>query len=237
MFLSVFALFPLLAGAESSRGQRVRKLHMKPDDIALVHTAVGIATIIQVPDRPTSVVLGDTNVFKVEYLDTAITIKPLSHSAKSNLYVYTEARRFSVSLVTSPQVNADYIVYLYSENQLPSPPKERWRKLGSEKHGGDIKLVVRRLGTIENYLAIDFALSSKKDISFGPEWIWVTQGGKTIPIQSLNLSGVRLSSKNDIQGGLTIRREDLLGHEALVLEVRSPTPFVMKLPGVSSWMK
>src|ERR1019366_1555630 len=82
--------------------QKVRKLHLKHDDIALVHTAIGIATIIQVPDRPTSVVLGDLSAFKVEYLDNAITIKPLSHLAKSNLYIYTEARRFNVSLATGP---------------------------------------------------------------------------------------------------------------------------------------
>src|SRR5690348_14383823 len=96
--LILIALIPAVALGE---GHRVRKVYLKRDDIALVRTAVGIATLIQVPDRPTSVVLGDTNAFKVEYLENAITLKPLSRSAKSNLYIYTDARRFNVSLITS----------------------------------------------------------------------------------------------------------------------------------------
>ncbi len=67
----------------------VRHISTKKDQITKARTALGIATIIQVPDRPTSVVIGDQNSFKIEYLNKAITIKPLVANASTNLYIYT----------------------------------------------------------------------------------------------------------------------------------------------------
>jgi len=227
--------------AEVMNGHQVRKLYLKRDDIALVRTAVGIATIIQVPDHPTSVVVGDLNAFKVEYLDAAITIKPLNASAKSNLYIYTEARRFNVSLVTVAQGAADFIVYLEPERKVLAPqPKsqvERWRGFRTEKTNGSLKMKIRRLGVVADYLAVEFSLSSDKEMKFGPDWIWITQGGKSVPIQGLNLSAVKIHPGKEVLGGLMVRREDLLNHGPLVIEVRSSVPISIKLPGVNSWMK
>lgn len=233
----VSMLIPWTTTAHGSTGHQVRKLFLKPDEIAEVRTAVGIATIIQVPDRPTSVVLGDTNAFRVEYLDTAITIKPLNFSSKSNLYIYTEARRFNVSLLTSSQANADFIVYLKSEKPIAPPLKEQWRKFETERNNGNLKLTVRRLGLVGNHLLIEFSLSAKKDMTFSPEWIWLTQKGKTVPINGLNLSGTKLTSKNQINGGVVIRKEDVTNPAAFAFELRADSPITIKLPGVSAWMK
>jgi hypothetical protein len=51
-------------------------------------------------------------LLRVEYLDQAITIKPLSHGSKSNLYIYTDWKRFNVELVSGAESVADYVVYL-----------------------------------------------------------------------------------------------------------------------------
>ena len=56
----------------------VRRVAVQPDQIVTVRTAIGIATIIQVPDSPNSVVVGDQSAFKVEYLDRAIALTPSS---------------------------------------------------------------------------------------------------------------------------------------------------------------
>ena len=227
-----------VAQAVSSANPRVLKLRLKQDDIALVHTAVGIATIIQVPDQPTSVVLGDTNAFKVEYLDTAITIKPLGHSSKSNLYIYTEARRFNVSLVTAPQTAADYIVYLQSERPAkPVAQIERWRSVRMERSNRLLKLSVQRLGIVGDCVTADFTISSKQDLKFRPDWIWITLGGQTVPIQSLTLSGVYLTAKTEINGALSIRRDELKARGPVTLEIRSPKPVLIHLPEGAVWMK
>ena len=64
--MNVFILILLIALSTSSFASgRVRKIEVKPDQIVTVKTAVEIATIIQVPDRPNSIVVGDQAAFKV----------------------------------------------------------------------------------------------------------------------------------------------------------------------------
>ena len=235
--LELLVLIPCLGKDGESESRQVRKLFLKRDEIAQIRTSVGIATIIQVPDRPTSVVLGDTNAFKVEYLDTAVTIKPLSFSSRSNLYIYTEGRRFNVSLVTTPQAGADYIVYLYADKQQATSTKIKWRNLGAKNGNSNLTLTIRKLGVIENNLLVDFLITARKEIIFAPEWIWILQNGKTVPINGLSLSGTKLSPKTAITGGLVIRKEDILSPASLSYELRLDAPIKIKLPGVASWMK
>ena len=112
-FWILLVTFPVASFAS----ERVRHVAVQKDQIITVRTAIGIATIIQVPDRPNSVVVGDQNAFKVEYLDQAITIKPLHGGAKSNLYVYTDWRRYNVQLITGAESSADYVVYFDSQKE------------------------------------------------------------------------------------------------------------------------
>jgi hypothetical protein len=235
--IAINCLTTLSVSAADSPIQRVRKLHLKHDEIAQVRTAIGIATLIQVPDRPTSVVLGDTNAFKVEYLENAITIKPLSHSSKSNLYIYTEGRRFNVSLVTLPVTSADYIVYLEPEVAAPDTLLERWRDYTAEKGNHDFKVAITRLGKSNDRLLITFQVIASKAVRLKPDWIWLTQGGQTIAIQDLNLSGLDVVEHTPVGGFLSVKVTDLRKSVPLTFEVRAPVPIKIKLPEVKSWLR
>jgi hypothetical protein len=230
-----------VAHATDAIGQRVRKLYLRRDEIAQVKTAVGIATLIQVPDRPTSVVLGDMNAFKVEYLENAITIKPLSRSSKSNLYIYTESRRFNVSLTTTPLLSADYIVYLEPERPPaapePEPIRERWREFVTERESPDFRLRTSRVGTMNGFLLVEFTILAPKSSAFRPDWIWLKQSGKTVPIQRLSLSAIEATPDQPIQGLIAIKRTEVRAGPPVVLEVRAPTPIKLKLPEVRSWLR
>ena len=78
-------LLVLFLTGHAYSASKVRKVFMASDEIVTVRTALGIATIIQVPEKPNSVVLGDQNSFRVEYLDQAITIKPLHGGANEQV--------------------------------------------------------------------------------------------------------------------------------------------------------
>ena len=123
-------LFPLNLSANPAR-----KVVVHRDEVVTVKTAVGIASIIQVPDQPTSLVLGDSAAFKVEYLNQAITVKPLHGHATSNLYIHTDFERYSVKLVAGAQAAADYVVYL-TPFEAPKPKREaldkniHWQSIG-----------------------------------------------------------------------------------------------------------
>jgi hypothetical protein len=215
---------------------RVRKVEVTQDQIVTVKTALGIATIVQVPDRPNSIVVGDQAAFKVEYLDQAITIKPLRGGAKSNLYVYTDYRRFNVQLVTGPESSADYVVYL--DNPKPKPEKStlRWLALKRSLNCDGLNLTVVRVArTLDGMLLIEFNLLDAKREKLRPEWFWLTQGGTTRPIQNLFLSSLEITPGSSVSGTIQILRSDVDENALLKIEMRKKKTSFLTLPKVARW--
>lgn len=231
-------LLILLAPALGLAGERVRHVECFKDQIVTVRTALGIATIIQVPDRPNSVVVGDQDKFKVEYLDQAITIKPLQGGAKSNLYVYTDYRRYNVQLVTGTETVADYVVYL--ENQK-SKEKEKasslnWMSFVRSIKNEELIMETKRLGRAsESVLLIEFQITALKKAELKPEWIWLVQDSTVRPIQNLFLSTTNLSTGEKAQGTIQIQWKDIDPTRPMRIEVRRKKTSNLILPKASQW--
>jgi hypothetical protein len=228
----------LLVPAVSFASERVRHIEFHRDQIVTVRTALGIATIIQVPDRPNSVVVGDQEKFKVEYLDQAITIKPLQAGAKSNLYVYTDYQRYNVQLITGAETNSDYVVYLENVRQkenIKSNPL-RWMPFIRSMHNDEITFETKRLGRAsEGVLLIEFQLRTARKVAVRPEWIWLTQGNEVRPIQNLYLGAVQLSSGENTQGVLQALWRDIDPTKPIRVELRRKKKTGLTLPKVNLW--
>jgi hypothetical protein len=228
---AIFLLF-LTAHADSSR---VRKIEVKNDQIVTIRTAIGVATIIQVPDRPTSLVVGDSEAFKIEYLDQAITIKPLRSNAKSNLYIYTDWKRFNVQLVTGPEAAADYVVYLAVPRQPEPKDVIAWREVNLNSRLDDLGLSIRRLGRLNSeYVFIEFTLSGKKT-EVDPKWFWIMQKGTSKPIHRLLLSTLSLNQEAPIEGLLQVRLKDLSRSDGIALEIKRKKSLALKIPKEILW--
>lgn len=216
---------------------RVRKVPVSGDQIVTVRTAIGIATIIQVPDRPNSVVVGDQDSFKVEYLDQAITIKPLHPGAKSNLYVYTDWKRYNVQLTTGAESSADYVVYL--ENPKTKTTRSTtisWRTFANNLKNETLTLETRKLGTPrEDLVAIEFEVSSSKKEKFDPSWLWITQSGQTRVIHNLFVSSLNLAPKTKVNGVIQILKSDINLNEPMRIELRRKKLSYLTIPKVDSW--
>jgi hypothetical protein len=234
-------ILTLLITFQASAGtQRVRRVLAPPDQIVTVKTAIGIATIIQVPDRPNSLVVGDTEAFKVEYLDQAITIKPLHAGAKSNLYIYTDYRRFNVQLITGAEAAADYVVYLEvpkeKENFKQPASSLQWTKIQASMKNDSISFDVKRLGrTKDGILIIEFSLRPAHREKFDPKWVWLTQNGITKPIHRLMLSRLDLNAKSANDGMVQILRSDINETRPFRLELRRKKTSYLTIPEVTSW--
>lgn len=221
---------------------RIRRVEVKVDQITRVNTSLGIATIVQVPDRPSRVVLGNQDLFKVEYLDQAITIKPLARSSKSNLYIYTDYRRFNVELISGDQAQADYVVYLENEKQkiVTTKKKEKdyvkWKAVKRVFRNDSITLETKRLG-FDPYgvLLLHFVMTSQKEVEFKPDWIWVTQNGVLIPIHNLFLSNLKLSKGKSINGILQIKISELNPDLPIRLEMRRGKISYLTIQKITSW--
>jgi len=228
--------FMLLFLASHADASRVRTLEVDNDQIVTVHTAIGVATIIQVPDRPTSLVVGDSEAFKIEYLDQAITIKPLRSNAKSNLYIYTDWKRFNVQLVTAGETAADYIVYLKGKHKKPAPSDViSWKDVALSSKSDDLSLSVRRIGKLKGeYIFIEFQLSGKRG-EVDPKWFWLTQNGKSKPVHRLALSALSLNREGQLDGLLQVRLKDISKVEGVSIEIRRKKTFAVKIPKESLW--
>lgn len=219
-----------------ANANRVRSVEVQNDQIVMVRTAIGVATIIQVPDRPSSLVAGDSEAFKIEYLDQAITVKPLRSNAKSNLYIYTDWKRFNVQLSTGDEAAADYIVYLKVKREK-SPVTEviHWQDLALQSKSNDLNIVVKRVGKLKGeYLFFEFELSGKKT-EVDPKWFWLTQNRRTKPIHRLALSTLSLNQDGHLEGLLQVRLKDLSMRDGVQIEVRRKAILALKIPKEILW--
>lgn len=231
--------FSLLA-FNSNATQRVRRVEVQGDQIVTVRTSIGIATIIQVPDRPNSVVVGDQDSFKVEYLDQAITIKPLSSGGKTNLYVYTDWKRYNVELISGHGEAADYVVYLDNPKQKTQSTNEKspiaWTPFKNSLRNDNLTVETKRLGrTRDGILLVEFHVRSSKKDKFNPEWLWITQNGETKPIHNLFLSHLEIAPVSSIQGVLQLRRDDVAVNEPVRIEMRRTKTSYLTLIKASAW--
>lgn len=228
----IFRILPLILFLSSPAWARVRRVEATQDQIVTIRTALGIATIVQVPDRPNSIVVGDQAGFKVEYLDQAITIKPLRGGAKSNLYIYTDYRRYNVQLVTGAEASADYVVYL--DNPKPKPEKNtiHWMAIGRSVSVDGATLTLKRVArTRDGILLIEFTLTAREKLD--PKWLWLTQSGATRPIQNLFLSS--LEAKQPATGTIQVLQSDVDSSAALKIELRKKKTVFLTLPKVAAW--
>lgn len=244
LFVSLFAFQTAFA-----QGARVKKLELAADQIAEVKTALGIATIIQVPDIPNSVVVGDSEAFKVEYLDQAITIKPLHSAAKSNLYIYTDYRRYNVQLVSAPQTEANYIVYLEPAKSLAKKEKPirtvepylseiRWWKFVNSLKNDDIEVFINRVGSSANSVAlVEFTIKSKKPVEISPASISLKQNGKIVTIHNLFLSGLKVTPQNQLTGTIEILKSELKESVPIRFEIQRKKTSYLTIQEVATWEK
>lgn len=234
----IFCFFLFVGTCAVSQEGRVRTVAVKVDQIVTVKTALGIATIIQVPDSPNSVVVGDQSAFKVEYLDQAITIKPLVGGAKSNLYIYTDWKRYNVQLVTGSSLNADYVVYLKSSKKEPPGAESRitWRNTRYHLQNDRVKLEVNRLGADrKGVLLVEFSLKTDQRVDINPEWFWLTQNGVTKTIHSFYISSLSASKGQAVKGVIQVLKSDIDLNEPLRLELRRKNTSYLTMDKVSSW--
>lgn len=205
----------------SSAHAQVRKVTVKSDDILTVKTALGIATIIQLPETIGSAIIGDQSGFKVEYLDRAVTIKPLRWGVKTNLYLVTEKRRYNIRLLTLSQASADYIVYVKAPDSAQTATK--WVNLGKSEEIDGTKLTVRKIGFSESgFILIDATLSMKssKDLVLKPEAVWIKQGTDSKVINGLFLSATKLSREKPILIGISLAKSDLKSKKSVTVEIQ-----------------
>jgi len=123
LLLLVLIISRVSSGAVTSAA---KTLYMKDTDVARVTVTLGRTTILSFPTRPSKIVLGNKNLFAVEYVESDLAISALHPQARCNLVVYLHGRRFSFDVVASPGGGDE--ILLIRDALLKRPTKKaKWK--------------------------------------------------------------------------------------------------------------
>lgn len=215
-----------------------RRIMTSSDEVSEIKTALGIATKVILPENPNSPpIIGDMGAFRVEPIDKGYAIKPLRYGAKTNLFINTDSRSYSVKLSVANQDVADYIVYLSSKdtnikNQIV------WRDFKRKVKSETLSLETKRIGkSKDGFIILEFLLTSKVRNFIESEWFFLKQGNESKTIHSLILSSREIDSDKPVVAALTLDHRDLSSELSAVLEVRYRRGTNLEIPREFLWRK
>ena len=215
-----------------------RKIETNNDEVSEVKTALGIATKVILPENPNlPPIIGDMSAFRVESIDKGYAIKPLRYGAKTNLFISTDSRSYSVKLLIVNQDSADYIVYLVPK-ELKTKNQIVWRDFKRKVKSETFSIETKRIGkSKDGFVVLEFSLTSKMKNFIEPEWFWLKQGKESKSIHSLIFSSREIDSDKPIVAALTLDRRDLSSELAAVIEFRYREGLRLVIPKEFLWRK
>lgn len=215
-----------------------RKIETTSDEVSEVKTALGIATKVILPENPNlPPIIGDMGAFRVESIDKGYAIKPLRPGAKTNLFISTDSRSYSVKLLIVNQDAADYIVYLVPR-EIRSSNQIVWRDFKRKAKSETFTIETKRIGkTKDGFVVLEFILNSKTKNFIEPEWFWLKQGKESKSIHSLIFSSREIESDKPVTAALTLDRRDLSTELAANIEIKYREGLRLEIPREFLWRK
>lgn len=238
-FLFIVACLGFAAHYGYAAQGKTRSLSLADGDVGEVRSAIGYSTILQFDTRPTSVVLGDQDAYKVEYVGEGLTVKPLVPGAKTNLFVFTDYARFNFRISASTADQADYLVKISRKRAKSSSMMSSGdpgvnfnsgtevtdKSIEKSAYCGSTFLLLQKMATSasQKYLVVTFGLKHLglrpgHELNFSPGDIEILQFKKSIPIENLYLDGLSFSrSKPRVSGTLVVKHSEFVASAPLLL--------------------
>ncbi|MDE1920787.1 MAG: hypothetical protein KGJ09_07360 [Candidatus Omnitrophica bacterium] len=123
ILLIVFLLFSCPLWAEEGRYLHADKVFYETplaQDVMNVHLALGYCTVLQFPEKPILVTVGDNSLVQVEIPKNSksVVIKPLQDAGETNLFVFTPNHRFNYNVIIADAAKVDYVLDTKSFNPM-----------------------------------------------------------------------------------------------------------------------
>jgi hypothetical protein len=94
-------------------------------DVLRVHLALGYCTVLQFPEKPILVTVGDNSLVQVEIPKNSksVVIKPLQGAGETNIFIFTPNYRFNYDALIGDPEKVDYVVDSKVFGQIDSKSK------------------------------------------------------------------------------------------------------------------
>lgn len=109
ILLILFSPFAVLAG-------KVRTLPTNSQEMPIIHLMTGRSTVLRFSSPPKKVIIGNQNYFSIEFIDSDVTLQPLSNTT-SNLFVYGDG--FTYGFILKVDHLSDYDDLIFVKNKVP----------------------------------------------------------------------------------------------------------------------
>ena len=90
---------------------KIKTITVGPYKMGSVYLSTGRSTVLTFKEPPKKIIVGNSNYFNVEFTGIDVTIQPLSN-VESNMFIYTDKRRYGVILKPGNSKRYDDLVYL-----------------------------------------------------------------------------------------------------------------------------
>ena len=120
------------------------------EDVLRVNLALGYCTVLEFPERPMLVTVGDNSLVQVEVPKDSknVVVKPLQATGETNIFIFTSNHRFNYNVVMGNPKHVDYVVNSHAVEKMNSKPKE---SLSIDK----LFRMARMYGFLKNHGAIN----------------------------------------------------------------------------------
>lgn len=221
-------IFLLATLSELTFATPTRTLLLNENDVGEIRTAIRYSTMLEFDSRPLSVILGDQDAFKVEYVGNSLTIKPILPSSQTNLFVMTDYEKFNFKLRMTNSERADYKVRVKKKavkEDNKNGTKLHFRKVKKTATSKNVVLELSSIATPKSkdlyLITFSVGLLGKNpmgDLSFKAEDFHVLQGKVEIAIDNLSLDALELTKdKPTAYGSLILRSADLKTSQRVTL--------------------
>ena len=118
---------------------------------------------------------------------------------------------------------------------IKTKPLVTWSKSSLSFKNDELGVDVDRLGRSDSSLLAELQIRSDTNATLDPSAIWLTQGTKTVPIQRLVLSSLKISGGDRVKAIVEVLKDDLDQSKSVSLEVRRKSSSKVTLPRPISW--
>jgi hypothetical protein len=103
---------PVWAEGRYVTDEKVIYVTPREEDVLRINVSMGFCTVLEVPEKPIMVTVGDNTLLQVEVPKNSknIVIKPLENTGVTNLFVFTQNKRFNYEVTVKADDQADYVV-------------------------------------------------------------------------------------------------------------------------------
>ena len=114
LIMFMFLSNPLWAGEPGRYVEMPKVSYEKPleQEVLKVNTALGYCTVLEFPEKPMLVTVGDNALIQVEIPQNSksVVIKPMQQKGETNLFVFTPSQRFNYSVTIGDPAQVDYVL-------------------------------------------------------------------------------------------------------------------------------